>query len=70
MNSAFVVFVVALVVMLVAVIWRDWKYPFLQLSPAWNKSIAHKIAVVAYAIAMIGLVTFLWMFFKDQIQTF
>lgn len=67
MNIAYLIYVIAILVLLIAVWYRDKKYPYTQQTPHWTKSIAHKIALGAFGVATGGMIIFLWMYFKDQI---
>lgn len=67
MQIAFLLYVAAVVIMLAAVWYRDWKYPFMQRTPHWTKSIPHKIALGTFGLAIVFMVTFLWLYFKEMI---
>ena len=67
MNIAYAVYVTAVLVLLLSCWYRDWKHPYAQRNPHWNTSLSHKVAVVSLVLAIGAMLTFLWMYFKDQI---
>jgi hypothetical protein len=67
MQYAYFAFLIAIVVTLGAVWYRDWKYPFMQRTPHWTKSLSHKIAKIAFCVALVFMATFLYMYFKEMI---
>jgi hypothetical protein len=67
MNIIYIIYLVAIIILLAAVWYRDWKYPYAQQTPHWTKTIPHKIAWGAFIVAMLGMIVLLLMYFKDVI---
>jgi uncharacterized integral membrane protein len=65
MKYAMAVWIIATIVTLLSVWYRDHKYPTMIPYFTWKNSWPHRIALISFFITMAGLATTLWLYFKD-----
>ncbi|WDS62363.1 hypothetical protein [Pseudomonas phage D6] len=67
MKYAYAVWVIATIITLVSVWYRDRCYPNLIPYFSWKNSWPHRIALISFFISVYGAATFIWLYVKDLI---
>jgi len=67
MKYAIAVWIIATLICLASVWYRDRCYPDLIPYFSWKNSWPHRIALGSFFIMIMGIVTTIWLYFKDMI---